>query len=386
VEKKMKLTKRSGPLALAVLAAIASPLALAEDHGWYLGANVGESRAKIDDQRIMSNLLGSGFTSTIKDDNRDTGYKLFAGYQLNRNFALEGGYFDLGQFGFTATTVPAGTFNGNIKLHGVNMDLVGILPITERFSAFARVGAAYTEARDHFSGTGLVSVTNPNPSKKETNWKAGLGLQYAFNEHLGMRLEVERYRINDAVNNKGDVDLVSLGLVYRFGAKKTPMPTRVYAPEPVIAPPPPPAPVVIAPPPPPAAMPVPARRTKVTFSADSLFDFDKSVVKPEGREHLNKFAADLRGTDYVDMQVTGFTDRLGSREYNMKLSTRRAEAVKEYLVQSAGIPAEKINTRSLGEADPVTKPEDCKGKTATKKLIICLQPDRRVEVEVNGTR
>jgi len=217
----MKLARASGTLGLAVLAWIASPFALADDSGWYGGFNIGQSRAKIDDVRITSSLLGGGFaTTSIVDDDRDTGYKLFGGYKVNKNFALEGGYFDLGRFGFTATTVPAGTLNGNIKLKGLNLDAVGILPINAKFSAFGRVGMNYAEANDSFSGTGAVRVTNTNPSKTELNYKLGLGIQYDFTEAFGMRAEAERYRINDAVGNKGDVDLFSLGLIYRFPAKR----------------------------------------------------------------------------------------------------------------------------------------------------------------------
>ena len=84
--------------------------------------------------------------------------------------------------------------------------------------------------------------------------------------------------------------------------------------------------------------------------------------------------------------VTGHSDRIGSHAYNMKLSTRRAEAVSAYLVQSAGIPAAKMLSKGVDGADPVTKPGDCKGSKVSKALIACLQPDRRVELEVVGTR
>src|SRR5450830_1849591 len=168
----MKIARASGTLGLVALAVIANPLAVADDSGWYGGFNVGQSRANIDDARITGGLLGGGFTTTsINDDDRDTGYKLFGGYKLNKNFAVEGGYFDLGKFGFTATTVPAGTLSGNIKLRGLNLDAVGILPITEKFSVFGRVGANYAEATDSFTGTGLVTVRNPNPSSRDTNLK-----------------------------------------------------------------------------------------------------------------------------------------------------------------------------------------------------------------------
>lgn len=384
----MNLARTSGTLSLVALAVITSPFAAADDTGWYGGINVGRSKAKIDDKDITAQLLGGGFTSaSIKDDDRDTGYKVFGGYQFNQNFALEGGYFDLGEFGFKATTVPAGTLRGNIKLKGVNLDAVGILPLTERFSAFGRIGVNYARARDSFTGTGAVIVSNPHPSKRDTNYKYGLGLQYDLTESLGVRAEAERYRIDDAVGNKGDIDLFSVGLVYRFGGK-TPAPApRAAAPEPVAAAPAP-QPVAVTPPPPPRAVtppPPPPAPKKVTFSADSLFDFDKATVKPAGKQHLDKLAADLRGVNFDVITVTGHTDRIGSHAYNMKLSTRRAEAVKAYLV-SAGIPADKIAASGTDGSDPVTKPGECKGKKATKKLIACLQPDRRVEVEVSGTR
>ena len=394
LEKNMKFKSASGKrsvVAYAVLASFVSPFAMAQDAGWYGGLNYGQSKAKIDDPRIISGLLGSGFfTTSIKDDNRDTGFKIFGGYQMNRNLALEAGYFDLGKFGFTANTTPLGSLTGDIKIKGVNLDLVGIVPFSEKFSAFGRVGVTRAEAKDTFTGTGLVRVLNPNPRKSDTNAKVGLGLQYAFTESLGMRAEVERYRINDAVGNKGDIDLVSLGLVYRFGKNRaaptyvsrateptTPAP-RIVAPEPIAAAPVAQPPVVTPPPPP--------QPKRVTFSADALFDFDKATLKMDGKLALDKFSADLRGTQFDVVTVTGHTDRIGSKAYNKALSTRRAHAVKNYLIAPAGIAAAKITARGADESQPVTKPGDCKGERATKALIACLQPDRRVEVEVSATK
>ena len=386
----MKRARASGTLSLVAFTVIVCPLAIADDTGWYGGISGGQSRAKIDDVRITSGLLAERFTVTsIVDSDRPSGYKLFGGYQLNRNFALEGGYFDLGHFGFVANTIPLGALSGTIKVRGLNLDLVGIVPITEKFSAFGRVGANYAESRDTFTGSGLLRALNGNPSKKGTQVKYGAGLQYAVTRSLGLRAELERYRIDDAVGNKGDIDLVSVGLIYRFGGKTPERVLIATAPEPVApaqraaAP----EPVAVAPAPQPAAViPPPPQARKVTFSADALFDFDKSTLKPAGRQALDKFAVDLRGTRYDVITVTGYTDRIGSRAYNMALSARRADAVKTYLVDPAGIPAGKITTRGEGESGPVTKPGDCKGKKANKALINCLQPDRRVEVEVAGTK
>ena len=383
--KASKSVGSAGKLSLLTLALMAAPLAMADDSaGWYAGANYGVTEATIDDARITSGLLGSGLTATsIEDNDRDRGYKVFGGYQYNKYLSVEAGYFDLGQFGFVANTNPAGTLSGDIKVRGINLDAVGTLPITEKFSAFGRLGVTYADTNGAFAGTGAVNVLDPSPSARDTNLKVGLGVQYAFTEALSLRAEIERYRINDAVGNKGDVDLASIGLVYRFGGK-TPTPVaQSYAPAPVIVAQAP-APVYVAPPappPPPAPMP-----QKVSFSADSLFDFDSAALKPAGRAELDKLASDLRGVDFDVIQVTGHTDRIGRQAYNLKLSTQRAEAVASYLVSSAGIPAGKISAKGVNGADPVTKPGDCVGTKVTPALIACLQPDRRVDIEVTGQR
>jgi OOP family OmpA-OmpF porin len=174
--------------------------------------------------------------------------------------------------------------------------------------------------------------------------------------------------------------------VYRFGVAAAPRPQAIL-PEPApmqVVQREAPAPMVAVAPPraaPPAAVPL-----KVSLSADALFDFDQSVIKPAGREQLDKLASDLRGMRYNDIQVTGHADRLGSHDYNMKLSTRRAEAVAGYLSQSGGIVAGRISARGVDGTQPVTGPGDCKGSKPTPSLIACLQPDRRVDVEVHGER
>ena len=377
----------TGKLSLLTLALMAAPFAMAQDAGWYGGANIGRTQASIDDGRISNDLLDSGLTTTsIEDNDRDRGYKLFGGYQYNKNFAVEAGYFDLGRFGFAANTAPTGTLSGDIKVRGLNLDAVGILPITEKFSAFGRIGVAYAHTDGSFAGTGAVNVLDPNPSARDTNLKVGLGVQYAMTEALSLRAEIERYRINDAVGNKGDIDMASIGLVYRFGGK-TPTPVaHTYTPAPVVTAQAPPPVFVAPPPPPPAPPPPPPVPKKVSFSADALFDFDNSTVKPAGRGELDKLAADLRGVDYDVITVTGHTDRIGRQAYNQKLSSQRAEAVSNYLVSSAGIPASKINARGVNGSDPVTQPGDCVGTKVTQALIACLQPDRRVDIEVTGKR
>ncbi len=136
-----------------------------------------------------------------------------------------------------------------------------------------------------------------------------------------------------------------------------------------------------------AATPAPAPLTspeKITLSADALFDFDKAILKPQGKASLDEFVGKLNMISYDLVIAVGHTDRLGSDEYNKRLSIRRAEAVKAYLV-TKGISADRIFTDGKGESDPVTG-NTCRGEKRTKALIDCLQPDRRVEIEVAGTR
>jgi OOP family OmpA-OmpF porin len=145
----------------------------------------------------------------------------------------------------------------------------------------------------------------------------------------------------------------------------------------------PPAPKPQAKPPAPAPRVVPVTQ-KITISADALFDFDKSAVRPDGKAKLDDLVGKIKGVNVETIIAIGHADRIGSDAYNMKLSQRRAEAVKAYLV-SKGIDAKRIHTEGRGEKQPVTKPGACKGGKSPK-VIACLQPDRRVVIEVIGTR
>lgn len=160
-------------------------------------------------------------------------------------------------------------------------------------------------------------------------------------------------------------------------------------PKPVVtAPVAPMPPKVTAPPPPKAAAAPPAKPApqRFTLSADALFDFDKSTLKPEGRRKLDELADALRGSQHDTILVTGHTDRAGSVSYNQRLSERRAEAVKGYL-QTKGLDVGKITAVGKGKSQPTLKPTDCKGPGLTRAAVIaCLQPDRRVEIEVSGTK
>lgn len=119
---------------------------------------------------------------------------------------------------------------------------------------------------------------------------------------------------------------------------------------------------------------------KVTLAADALFDFNKATLRPEGKAKLDDTVAKLNSLVLQVILIVGHTDRIGTDAYNQTLSEKRAAAVKEYLV-AKGVEANRVYTEGKGKKYPVTG-DKCKGDKKTKALIDCLQPDRRVEVEI----
>lgn len=334
----------------------------------YIGAGIGQSRATIDEDRIRASLAANGATvNSLTTDEREAGYKLFIGKQLNRYLAVEAGYFDLGTFGFNATTSGNGALNGQAGFRGVNLDLVGQLPLSERLSLLARIGANYAKTTTHFSGNRLAAVTNPNATERKANAKVGLGAEYKFTEALAGRAEIERYRLSDAIGNRGDVDLMSFSLVYKLGRPAARPVVASVVPEPVAATP------VIEAAPVAAPAPVPVSE-KVTFAAEALFDFDKAVLKPDGKQALDALASKVQGMETEVMIAVGHTDAIGSDAYNQKLSLNRAEAVKAYIV-SKGLTASRVYTEGKGETQPVADNATAEGRAK----------NRRVAVEVVGT-
>lgn len=166
--------------------------------------------------------------------------------------------------------------------------------------------------------------------------------------------------------------------------QETPKPAPAPQPQPAPAPAPAPRPAEA---PKPAAKPeAPKAPAVVNLSATQLFDFDKATLRPDARAVLDsEVLAKLRGLATIRyINVSGHTDRIGTPQYNQRLSEKRAEAVRAYLV-SKGADASKIETFGFGKTQPV---KSCPGKMSRqtrKALIECLQPNRRVVVEIQGT-
>ncbi len=115
--------------------------------------------------------------------------------------------------------------------------------------------------------------------------------------------------------------------------------------------------------------------TKVVINADTFFDFDKSTLKPEGRQVLDQIASQVQGINLETLIAIGNTDSIGTEEYNMGLSIRRADSVKDYLV-SKGVPADRIYTEGKGELNPIASNATAAGRAE----------NRRVEIEIVGSR
>ena len=176
--------------------------------------------------------------------------------------------------------------------------------------------------------------------------------------------------------------LVFIALAFAAGCATEP---EKPAPQPAPPPPkpaPPPEPKPAPPPPPPAPekpKPPPEKpkpvAEKITFAADVLFDFDKAVVKPEGKSKLDDISSKVRGINLEVVIAIGHADWIGTDQYNQRLSVRRAESVKAYLV-SKGIEGNRVYTEGKGEKQPVADNKTREGRAK----------NRRVEIEVIGTR
>jgi OOP family OmpA-OmpF porin len=389
-------------LALTSLGSLFATGALAQDASYYYGGvSVGQSHGKSDADG-MAAFQVRGVTPAVtvtglSRDDTDNAYRLFLGYQFNRYVGLEASFFNLGNYNYNASLSNGGSLHGETKIQGGGLDVVGALPLSTNWSLLGRVGGQYAKTRNVFSGSGAVFVNDPSPSARQFNYKVGAGLQYTVNPHFLVRGEVDQYRTRDGIGGNDRVQVFSMSLVFPFGAgatQRVAMKPAVYQPVAYVAPAAPMvaatpmveaapmAPVVAAAPLAPMVAPAPRR---VSFSAESLFGFDKSTIRPEGKLALDAFARDVAGTQFDEIVVEGHADRVGTEAYNQTLSVQRAEAVKAYLVTTAGMDATKINAKGVGETQ-TSQAGDCKASLPTAELRTCLQPDRRVDVGVTGTR
>ena len=219
---KLRLRFLSFTAGLAIALAATLPNARAEQPSkrWYGGLSAGQSMIKFSDDFLQV----EGATASTLNDKKETdiGYKIYAGYRFHRYFAVEGGYTDFGKFHVERDVVfPAfGILREELKISGWHLDALGVLPLGTSFSLFGKVGAIYNRVQGSFTTSGAV-VLAPGESANQThtgvNLKYGLGAAYDFTDSVGVRAEWERAsQLGDDKVGKGDVDLMSVGLIVRF--------------------------------------------------------------------------------------------------------------------------------------------------------------------------
>jgi OOP family OmpA-OmpF porin len=271
-------------------------------------------------------------------------------------------YWDI-QFGGSYLGVGGSDNNYRQGLLGVDALLMFS---RKNFRPFVLFGVGYEHDKIERPGVPTFSANSPY-------YTAGLGFQLGLSPQWSMQADVRTVRgsldEDDFGFSRSNNKYLNIAFNYAFSKPAPPPP-----------PPPPPAPPVVeAPPPapPPPPPPPPARFEKVTLSSTELFGFNSATLSmPQPK--LDEIAAALQADPSItDVDVVGYADRLGSKKYNLKLSQRRAESVRDYLV-SKGVDGKRLKATGKGSENPVAT---CEGIKKRAELIKCLEPNRRVEVE-----
>lgn len=188
------------------------------ENNWYVLGSAGLTRAEVKQSDINSELETAGATIVSSDlDRTDTGYKFQVGYELMKNFAIEGGYVNLGKAEYKANLV-GGDAKVEWKARGWNIDAVGIIPFTDSFSAFAKFGLIQAKVKATAEATGAGGSLSDSTSSTHLKSLFGFGAMYAINTNLGVRAEFESYNsLGDSLKTgEGDVYLLSAGVSYKF--------------------------------------------------------------------------------------------------------------------------------------------------------------------------
>src|SRR5450830_996857 len=329
-------------------------------------------------------LPGISYMSTAGDLNAGNGGGAFIklGKELSPSWDIQGG---VGYNTSNEKGIPGA--GGRYKQTTFGIDALYMFS-RDKFRPFLLAGVGV--ARNKLDYTIPAPYNNLNNTK--TGWlaDAGFGAQYLISDNFGLQADVRqqwsraRGGLQDTINgtNTNSTEtvsstLVSLGGIFRFGAP-APMPVVAAAepaPAATVEPTPAPAAVVEPAPLPAVAACTPTFET-VTVSADQLFGFDKYKLSNDGKAALDEVVAKLKAhPEFELVMVTGHADRIGSVAYNQKLSERRANAVKQYLV-AQGVEDSRLQAVGKGKSEPVA---ECKG-AKSKKLIECLAPNRRVVI------
>lgn len=324
---------------------------------------------------------------TYMDTDNDLGAKngggvfLKLGKEISESWDIQGG---IGYNRASEDTGIAGV-DGRYKQTTLGLDALYMLS-RDRFRPFLVAGLGAAHNNVDYS---IANIQN----KSKNSWLAnvGIGAQYLFSDSFGLQADLRHQWSRSSATAAGttpafDADgtigntLFNIGGIFRFGAPAPmpvaaePTPVAAAEPAPVAAEP---APVAaVEPTPSPAVAPCVPKFETVTISAEKLFGFDKAKLQEGSKPILDEVVAKLKAhPEFELVMVTGHSDRIGSDAYNQKLSERRAQQVKNYIV-SQGIEGSRLQVVGKGKSEPV---EACSGIRG-KKLIECLQPNRRVVI------
>ncbi|HDR1057458.1 Outer membrane protein P5 [Pasteurella multocida] len=355
------MKKTAIALTIAALAAASVAQAAPQPNTFYVGAKAGWASFH-DGLNQVKDFDKAGNDGSFGFKRNSVTYGVFGGYQITDNFAVELGYDDFGRAqlrnavaGKEAKTIAKHTN------HGAHLSLKASYPVLEGLDVYARVGAALVRSDYKLydkENTPSLQDYQRTHSTQVSPVFAG-GLEYAFIPELALRVEYQWLnnvgKLKDAkgerVDYRPDIGSVTAGLSYRFGQS-------VYVPEVV--------------------------SKTFTLNSDVTFGFDKADLKPAAQNVLDGIYGEIAQLKSASVAVAGYTDRLGSDAYNLKLSQRRADTVANYLV-AKGVAQNAISATGHGEANPVTG-NKCDSVKGRKALIACLADDRRVEIAVKGNK
>lgn len=358
------MKKTTIALVVAGLAAASVAQAAPQENTFYAGVKAGQG----------SFHDGINNNGAIKEDlPSDYGYRrntftygVFGGYQIlnqdNFGLAAELGYDNFGRVKARQNRKTLAKHTN----HGAHLSLKGSYEVLDGLDVYGKAGVALV--RSDYKFYEVANGTRDHKKSRHTARASGLfavGAEYAVLPELAVRLEyqwltrVGKYRPqakpNTAINYNPWIGSINAGISYRFGQGAAPV---VAAPEVV----------------------------SKTFSlnSDVTFAFGKANLKPQAQATLDSIYGEMSQVKSAKVAVAGYTDRIGSDAFNVKLSQERADSVANYFV-AKGVAADAISATGYGKANPVTG-ATCDQVKGRKALIACLAPDRRVEIAVNGTK
>jgi OOP family OmpA-OmpF porin len=220
----------------------------------------------------------------------------------------------------------------------------------------------YAYVRDSFEGSGAVVVLQPRYSQDAVNYKFGAGLQFALSERLRIRAEAERYRIDDPVRDKADIDLFSIGVVYRFGGATAAIAKGVPESSP------PPAESAPAAEPALVVVPVVAPEQQYCTILDIEFEINQDQIQREEREKLSVVGIFMRKYPQTTAVIEGHTDDVGSAADNLKLSQDRAQSVVSYLMANFDIAPARLQAVGYGDTRPRADNKTELGKRLNRRI------------------